>query len=559
MPAAQGNLQGLKPSQLKALERLYKRRLPAGEVYAPEQARELAMLSRSMNRQIAMLINRQGKVELVLAGTATGISIPELATLAGGRLRGVRLLHTHLTPEGLSREDLMDMLFLRLDAITSLGVSPEGEPVQWQAAFVMPPEAPQSLLAVPVEACQNSCYVARPRAWHDTACDFTQLARDIEGRLGSSVEEARSGENAFLISVSPEPLPLQERNLQELEDLALSAGLNVAGKMVQRVMRPNPRLILGKGKLLELEVQALNARADILIFDGELTPAQLGNLAELTERKVMDRTQLILDIFAQHAVTRAGRLQVELAQLAYGQPRLAGKGKALDRLAGGIGGRGPGESKLETDRRKSRERMAILRRELERLQRQRGLERQRRERNAVPVAALVGYTNAGKSSLLNKLTDSEVLSENKLFATLDPITRRLRFPREREITLADTVGFIRNLPRELMEAFRATLEELRRADALIHVSDASHPELENQMAAVENILEELELNDLPQILVLNKWDKINPELREALMARWPEALPVSALDGSGLAGLLLRLEQELFLKKLGGSLDGVRA
>lgn len=549
MPAPQGNLQGLKPSQLKALERLYKRRLPPGQVYAPEQARELALLSRSMNRQIAILINRQGKVEMVLAGTATAINIPELNPLAGGRLRGLRLLHTHLTPDGLSQEDLMDMLFLRLDAIVSLSVDPQGEPVQWQTAFILPPDPPQSLLALPADSRKNSCYVVMPRAWHDVVCDFTQLARDVEGRLGGITAENGSG-NAFLISVSPEPVAMQEQHLQELEDLALSAGLDVAGKMIQRVMRPNPRFILGKGKLLELEVQALNARADILIFDGELTPGQLGNLAELTERKVIDRTQLILDIFAQHAVTRAGRLQVELAQLAYGQPRLAGKGKALDRLAGGIGGRGPGETRLETDRRKSRERMAVLRRDLEQLQRQRGLERRRRERNAIPVAALVGYTNAGKSSLLNKLTASEVLAENKLFATLDPITRRLRFPREREITLADTVGFIRNLPRELMEAFRATLEELRRADALIHVTDASHTDLESQMAAVENVLEELELTSLPQILVLNKWDKITQDMKEILMARWPEALPVSALDGSGLAALMLRLEQELFLKRL---------
>lgn len=485
-------------------------------------------------------------------GTATAIYIPELPRLAPGRLRGWRLLHTHLGPGGLSREDLMDMLFLRLDTAAALVVNPQGEPVQWQAAWILPQKPPQTLLAIPGESC-HSCHVAHARAWHDTACPVVQMAEDIEtGLAGAEMPEAGS-ENAFLISVSPEPQIIQEKNLDELAALAVSAGLVVAGRLAQRAPRPDPRLILGKGKLMELEVLALNARADLLIFDGELTPAQLHNLADLTERKVIDRTQLILDIFAQHAVTRAGKLQVELAQLAYGLPRLAGRHKALDRLAGGIGGRGPGESRLETDRRKSRIRMAFLRKELDRLKRQRSLSRQCRERGQLPLAALVGYTNAGKSSLLNRLTASEALSQNKLFATLDPVTRRLRFPREREITLADTVGFIRNLPKELLEAFRATLEELDRADVLIHVADASHPELERQIAAVENILEELKLHELPRILVLNKCDLL-PEAEVArLLNAYPTALPVSAQNCYGLAAMLVRLEQELFLHKTGGA------
>lgn len=551
IPTPQGSLQGLKPSQLKALERLYKRRFPVNQVCSLEQARELALLSRSINRQIGLLLTRQGKVELVLVGTQDKIYIPELPHVPGGRLRGLRLLHTHLAPAGLNQEDLMDLLFLRLDAACALTVNGLGEPVQWQAAWLKTPRPPQSLLAIATE--RHSCLVGQMRAWHDSDCDFAALAKELETGVGEI--DAQNGETAFLVSVDTAPQLVQERNLDELTALALSAGLKVGGRLIQRVKKPDPRLILGRGKLMELEVLALNARADLLIFDGELTPGQLHNLADLTERKVIDRTQLILDIFAQHAKTRAGKLQVEMAQLAYAQPRLSGQRKALDRLAGGIGGRGPGETRLETDRRKSRERMAALRAELEKLARQRSLGRQKRERSGVPVAALVGYTNAGKSSLLNRLTASEVLAQDKLFATLDPVTRRLRFPREREVTLADTVGFIRNLPRELLEAFRATLEELASADALIHVADASHPELERQLESVELILEDLQLDQLPRILVLNKWDMLAPAEQESLLALYPQALPVSARTGAGLAALLARLEQELFLAKTTRKMD----
>ena len=315
--------------------------------------------------------------------------------------------------------------------------------------------------------------------------------------------------------------------------------------MVQRVAQVNPKFILGKGKMAELEVLALEGRAGTLVFDGELSPAQLHNLADITERKVLDRTQLILDIFAQHAVTRAGKLQVELAQLRYTQPRLTGKNRAMDRLMGGIGGRGPGETKLETDRRRSRERMARLRKELDQLRRQRAFTRSRRARRGIPMAALVGYTNAGKSTLLNNLTRSEVLAENKLFATLDPTTRRLRFPAEREIILADTVGFIRNLPKELMDAFRATLEELESADLLVHVADASHPDLLQQITSVETILEELELQHMPRILLLNKWDLLDVPARAELADAFPHAIPISARTGDGLKRLLEVLENML--------------
>ena len=524
---------------MKALNRLTTRRFPATDVYTIDQARELSLLSRALGRQLGMLIDRKGRVDMVLVGEAGGILIPELPRARSGadRLRGLRLLHTHLTPDGLSQEDLMDLLFLRLDAIIVLTVNPDGDPVQWQEAHLLP---------TPVAG--QPYRVEQLRPWDQTSAHFAATAEALEeelARRSDDTREASDAPRARLVCVAAQPRIIQERNLDELAELARTAGLVVAGRMVQRVAQVTPKFILGKGKMAELEVLALEGRAGILVFDGELSPAQLHNLADITERKVLDRTQLILDIFAQHAVTRAGKLQVELAQLRYTQPRLTGKNRAMDRLMGGIGGRGPGETTLETDRRRSRERMARLRKELDQLRRQRAFTRSRRARRGIPLAALVGYTNAGKSTLLNNLTRSEVLAENKLFATLDPTTRRLRFPAEREIILADTVGFIRNLPRELMDAFRATLEELESADLLVHVADASHPALLQQITSVETILEELELQHMPRILLLNKWDLLDVPARAELADAFPHAIPVSARTGDGLKRLLEVLENML--------------
>lgn len=510
----------------------------------------MALLSRAIGRQLGLLIDRKGKVFLVLVGKPASIFIPELpyAPAGANRLRGLRLLHTHLDSETLNQEDLMDLLFLRLDALQALSVSESGEPEKLQSAWLLPLDRYQERNKAQGEAY----YVDTPRVWHLAQCDFEGIRTAFEkseALPAPAANSAAGGERAFLLSVSTRPLQAQERNLDELEKLAESAGLQVCGRMAQRMGMINPALILGKGKLAELEVEALRARADILIFDGELSPAQLHNLADLTERKVLDRTQLILDIFAQHAVTRAGKLQVELAQLAYAQSRLSGKNKALDRLMGGIGGRGPGESRLETDRRKCRARISFLKKELDKLRRQRALAKKRRVRNGIPVAAMVGYTNAGKSTLLNTLTDSDVVVANKLFATLDPSTRRLRFPHEREITLADTVGFIRNLPNELKEAFRATLEELSSADLLIHVADAAHEDLQQQIEAVESILEELSLGESPCLLVLNKSDCLPQKELEQLKAAYPQAIFISAKKAIGLDRLLEKMERELFMRE----------
>lgn len=546
MPAPVGNTQGLKPSQLRALERLYQRRYPPDAAFSPEQGRELALLSAAIKRQIGILIDRRGKGQLVIVGDASSIFIPELPPLAAGGkvLRGWRLLHTHLGSETLSREDLMDMLFLRLDAVISLGTNACGEPGFWQGAWLEP------------EKSDSPYSVQKSRPWHDAELDFSALFDRLDASFAKNELPGEGGaERAFLISVSPAPQSVQEDNLDELAELARADGLEVAGRLVQRAPSPDPRMILGKGKMAELEVLALSANAGLLIFDGELTPAQLHNLADITERKVMDRTQLILDIFARHAKTAAGKLQVEMAQLAYAQPRLAGKRTALDRLAGGIGGRGPGETRLETDRRKSRQRQRFLRQALEKLRKQRGIARERRARNNMPIAALVGYTSAGKSALLNRLTGSDTLVDDKLFATLDPGARRLQWSPDSAMILTDTVGFIRDLPQELAEAFRATLEELESADILIHVADASHAAFEQRLVAVNAILEDLGLLEKPLILVLNKCDRLAADAVDALLQAHPGAVAVSAINGAGLNDLLKRLEQELLMLNTTGKRD----
>ena len=517
-----GNLQGLKPSLIKRLSRLYQRQFPTNACYTNEQARELAELSTEMGRQLGLLIDRQGKVAMVLVGDNRSIYIPELprSRMASGRLRGLRLLHTHLSDEALSQEDLMDMVFLRLDSVASLNIR-DGFPEAVQAAHLLPPNPDE-----------KSYEVFNPVRWDRMDVDFGSIVEALEEefRRQADGQGTQSDEDrALLVSVDDTPRPVQELSLEELAELADTAGLVAAGTMIQRVRKRNPKFILGKGKLAELEVRALQANASIIVFDQELSPTQIRNLVKVTERKILDRTQLILDIFAQHATSKSGKLQVEMAQLKYTLPRLVGKNRAMSRLMGGIGGRGPGETKLEVDRRRANERLTRLKKELKQIRKRRTQTRERRAKAGLPIVSLVGYTNAGKSTLLNTLTQSKVIAEDKLFATLDPTSRRIRFPQEREVVLTDTVGFIRRLPPDLKEAFRATLEELDSADLLVLVCDASHPEVEEQVDAVRSILHDMELDDIPSILVLNKWDKLDAEGRETMQNVYPEGIPAVAV------------------------------
>ncbi|MCX5912547.1 MAG: GTPase HflX, partial [Deltaproteobacteria bacterium] len=339
-----------------------------------------------------------------------------------------------------------------------------------------------------------------------------------------------------------------EDSLNELADLADTARVIVLDRKSQRRHHFQPRFLMGREKLTDLSIQAFQRGADLLIFDQELNPSQRRSITDLTELRVIDRTQLILDIFAQRAHTREGKLKVELAQMKYLLPRLTAEDSGLSRLTGGIGGRGPGETKLESDRRKARDRIHRLGKELESVNRERNLRRSRRNQNALPIVSIVGYTNVGKSTLLNGLTHSRVYVENKLFATLDPTTRRLRFPRERDVIITDTVGFIRDLPKDLWDAFRATLEELKDANLLLHVIDISHPQFEEQMQAVEKILEDLGLRETPLLRVFNKSDRIDPETGDRIGRRYG-GIRISALDSKTFSPLLQAMEEKLFLPK----------
>jgi GTP-binding protein HflX len=376
-------------------------------------------------------------------------------------------------------------------------------------------------------------------------------ALEEEFRRSQRVREAGDRrDRAILVHASSTPKWAIEDSLNELADLADSAGVVVLDKLSQRRHQFHPRFLMGREKLMGLSVRAFQQGADLLIFDQELNPDQMRSIADLTELRVIDRTQLILDIFAQRAHTREGKLKVELAQLKYLLPRLTTRDSGLSRLTGGIGGRGPGETKLEIDRRKVRDRIHRLSQELENINRSREVRRVRREKSQIPVISIVGYTNAGKSTLLNALTKSQVYVEDKLFATLDPTTRRLRFPREREAIITDTVGFLRDLPKDLMDAFRATLEELRDADLLLNVIDISHPRFEDQMAAVEKILEDLGLKQIPILRVFNKADRVDPETAQRL-SRAFDAVCISALRPETFPPLIEKMEIVFSLRKNG--------
>jgi GTP-binding protein HflX len=340
--------------------------------------------------------------------------------------------------------------------------------------------------------------------------------------------------------------PEFESSLAEFQELARSAGAEIAATIVQRRPKPDPATLVGHGKLDEIDAVVASTAADLVLFDHDLSPSQLRNLEGRLPCRVIDRTQLILDIFARHALTREGQLQVELAQLEYQLPRLAGRGKAMSQLGGGIGTRGPGETRLETDRRKINVRIDHLKHQLDSVRRIRRQQRQRREAVPVPVVALVGYTNAGKSTLFNALTDAGVLESSRMFATLDPKLKQLQLPSRRKVLLSDTVGFIRNLPHTLVTSFRATLEEVERAEVLLHVRDASSPLLEDQKQQVESVLAELEVEDKPVLQVLNKIDLLpKAERAELAASAGDHSVLVSGMERIGLDDLLLAIDRAL--------------
>ncbi len=471
-----------------------------------------------------------------MVGDSHSIGLPDWGRLRAGRgrLRGLRCIHTHLADEGLTRDDQTDLLLLRLDAMVTIGVDDAGLPTLAHVAAVRPDSADGDGL---------ERLAPRPPAQFDL--DFHAWIRDLEEELSRSVGATKLGdaERAILVSVTAGRSASDlETHIAELRELAHSAGVEIVDVVTQNRPRVDPKTVLGTGKLRDLMIRAFQSDVDLLIVDQDMTPTQARNLAAHMELRVIDRTQLILDIFAQRATTRDGKLQVELAQLKYRLPRLAQRADvSLSRLEGGIGGRGPGETKLEVDRRRTRDRVTRLERELEKLGAQRLNRRRRREGRGVPVLSIVGYTNAGKSTLLRALTKTEVYVADMMFATLDPVSRRLRFPREREVIITDTVGFIRDLPSDLVTAFRATLEELDGASLLLHVVDASMPDSDRRIEVVRGVLRDVGMQ-APELLVFNQIDKLEPGEGEALAKRH-DGVAVSALTRVGLRALLEQAER----------------
>jgi len=535
----EGKTSGLKASQIHALERIYRRKIPADELITGELARYLTELSREIQRQLGVVIDRAGVVEYVIVGDDREIVIPDLSKYSLGRsgLRGLRCIHTHLKQEPLSRDDLTDLELLRLDTIVALGVREDGLPGMVEYAHLLPAAEKAQVERI----CVNDFY----QLDLDFSAFIQALDQEMERVAAETVDLDDGRERALLISVGQGSRQRVEDSMAELDELARTANLAVIDKMIQRPRKLNPRFLVGEGKLREIVISALQRRATLLVFDQDLTPNQVRSITEVTEIKVIDRTQLILDIFANRAQSRDGKVQVELAQLKYILPRLSGKGTAMSRLMGGIGGRGPGETKLEIDRRRIRDKIRRLEKQLDSLGRGRLQRRQKRVRAGVPIISIVGYTNAGKSTLLNAMTQSEVFTEDLLFATLDTSTRRLRFPFEREVIITDTVGFIRDLPKSLMGAFKATLEELEDADLLLHLVDLSNPRFNEQIESVDKILESLDLGTRQRLLVFNKIDKVEPADLPHLCRRY-DAIPLSAFDRKSFKPLLEELQRRFW-------------
>ena len=543
MPELYGNTTGLSPSAIKTLERIYRRRVPSDRIATPELIRSLADASRESRRQVGALVHRSGQVDYVVVGHATGLMLPDIGRLraAEGRFRALRLVHTHLFNEPLTKDDLVDLTRLRLDLVAAVLLNPASEPQRFSYAYNKPT----------FEGKGTPYEVVGPVPYGQQEPNFAELIGSLEAEFAqherTRVVTAKDG-RAILIHVGEKrrsgAMSRAKSRLGELDSLARTAGVEVADTVIQLRDQPDPKFVIGAGKLEDVVMRAIDLDVETLIFDCDLSPAQAHGIAGQTDLKVLDRSQLILDIFAQRAETRDGKLQVELAQLKYTLPRLGAKDDSLSRLTGGIGGRGPGETTLEIGRRRARDRINRLEKELKNLGKQRSERRRRRAQSDIPVVAIVGYTNAGKSTLLNTLTDAGVLAEDKLFATLDTRARQLTLPDGKHVVLTDTVGFIRGMPKDLFAAFRATFEEASEADLILEVVDASDPEQDEHLETTAKILSGLDLDRTARLRVYNKIDRVPPEEVAGFEAE-PSSVCISALSRATTMQLLDRVSEEL--------------
>ena len=547
MREIKGNIKGIRDSVIAELQKLYDMQSP--QLVSQELAVKLADITEYINREISVYITRSGQIIEIAVGDNATVELPSFSGRRGaGRLSGIRCIHTH--PGGnpyLSGVDISALKNNKYDAMVAIGVvSPDFTKSELTFGLITGIDSNENYTSecygpYTIEETENINFVNT----------VSTIERILDKQTGTASLQVMS-ERAILIGMEwgrNDSLWTVDDSLEELKQLADTAGATVIKKFIQKRPKPDPAFFIGRGKVQELALYAQQENIDLCIFDDELSPAQMNNLTDILDVKVMDRTMVILDIFAGRASTSEGKIQVELAQLKYRQSQLTGAGRAMSRLGGGIGTRGPGEKKLEMDRRLIKNRIAQLNRELREVKRHRELTREQRTKNRIPVVAIVGYTNAGKSTLLNTLTGAGVLQEDQLFATLDPTTRSRKLPSGQEILLTDTVGFIRKLPHHLIDAFKSTLEEAKYADLILHVVDASNPQMDEQMYVVYETLQRLEAMDKPVITAFNKMDRIG----ESLTVRDFKAdriVQVSAKTGEGLEALLQAIEEILREQKI---------
>lgn len=511
-----------------------------------EIAKNLSEYSSSSGRQLALLIDRSGKIEYVIIGSYESVTIPVLSRfkLAPGRLRGLRMVHTHPAGNPLDDDDMADLALLRLDSVTAISLDTNGLPKYMDTAYILPPDGSDKTVFGYLD--DKDIYNQRV----DYIEFITALDNEIE-RKTAGLHSSQSGDYAVITGVfkSKEEADI---NLDELEELARSAGVNVVCRKPQIKKEIHPKYVVGPGKLREAVIKALLSGAEYIIFDNNLSPSQSRAAAGFTELKILDRTQLILDIFAKRAKSGEGKIRVELAQLKYILPYLSGKDDALSRLTGGIGGRGPGETKLEIDKRRISDRITFLKNKLKQAEKTRNIRRAKRNKKELPVISIIGYTNAGKSTLLNALTQSDVYADNLLFATLDTSSKRIRFPKEREVIITDTVGFIRDLPESLKGAFKSTLEELDEADMFLHVADISDKHFRKHIKSVEKTLEEMGMADKERILIFNKSDRLNDDEIYEYELEFPQGIFISALRKDTFSIMLNRIRYYFFKEGVEG-------
>ena len=544
MREIKGNIKGIRDSVIAELQKLYDMQSP--QLVSQELAVKLADITEYINREISVYITRSGQIIEIAVGDNATVELPSFSGRRGaGRLSGIRCIHTH--PGGnpyLSGVDISALKNNKYDAMVAIGViSPDFTKSELTFGLITGIDSNENYTAecygpYSIEDAENINFVNT----------VSTIERILDKQTGTASLQVMS-ERAILIGMEwgrNDSLWTVDDSLEELKQLADTAGATVIKKFIQKRPKPDPAFFIGRGKVQELALYAQQENIDLCIFDDELSPAQQRNIESVMGIRILDRTALILDIFAQRARTNEGKLQVELAQLQYTLPRIMGKGLMLSRLGGGIGTRGPGETKLEVDRRRIRDRIAFIKEQIEKVKAVRSLHRSKRKKNNVFEVSLVGYTNAGKSTLLNTLTNSDIYAKDQLFATLDPSTRQLTLPNKQEIIITDTVGFIQRLPHQLIAAFRSTLEVVTEADLLVHVIDVSHELYKEQAAAVHEVLKEIGAETKPVITVYNKIDKLPPDSKLAdRLALEEDTVCISAAKKLNLETLQQMIESHL--------------